>query len=228
MTKGAAVATYVLVPGGWHGGWYFEPLARRLREHGHQAFAVTLTGVGDRNHLLTGSVNLDTHIQDVIALLESERIEDAVLCGHSYAGMVISGVADRAPERVDSLVYCDAYLPANGDSCWTLTSDPYRDLFVAGSARTGYAVDAPETLDPRATSHPLASFTQAVRLTGSLDRFRRRDYVYLSDWTGSPFASVHKRLSQDPAWRVHDLPVGHNVMAAAADELTAILLDVAD
>ncbi|WP_211768132.1 alpha/beta fold hydrolase [Kutzneria sp. CA-103260] len=222
------MATYVLVPGGWHGGWYFEPLARRLREHGHQAFPVTLTGVGDRHHLLTGAVNLDTHIQDVMAVLESERIEDAVLCGHSYAGMVISGVADRMPERVDSLVYCDAYVPDDGDSCWTLTSEPYRELFLAGSARTGYAVDPPERLGPRATSHPLASFVQSIRLTGSLDRFRRRDYVYLSDWTGSPFTALYERLSQDSAWRVHDIPVGHNVMASAADELAAILLDAAD
>jgi pimeloyl-ACP methyl ester carboxylesterase len=225
--EGAAMATYVLVPGGWHGGWYFEPLARRLRTGGHEAYPVTLTGVGDRNHLLTASVNLDTHIQDVVAVLESERIEDAVLVAHSYGGMVISGVADRVPERVDSVVYCDAYVPEDGDSCFTLTSDTYRSQFLEGCARDGYAVEPPERLRPRATSHPLASFLQSIRLTGSLDRFRRRDYIYLSGWPATPFTALYKRLSEDPAWHVHDIPVGHNVMAAAADDLASILLDVA-
>ena len=90
------------VPGAWHGGWWFEPLARRLRRHGHEAYPLTLTKIGDRNHLLTASVNLDTHIQDVANVLEAERIEDAVLVGHNYGGMVITGVADFAPERVDA------------------------------------------------------------------------------------------------------------------------------
>src|SRR5215217_3201414 len=93
------MATFVLVPGAWHSGWWFDPLARRFRRHGHEAYLLTLTGVGDRNHLLTDSVNLD-NIQDLANVLEAERIEDAVLVGHSYGGMVITGVADRVPERV--------------------------------------------------------------------------------------------------------------------------------
>jgi pimeloyl-ACP methyl ester carboxylesterase len=218
------MATFVLIPGGWHGGWYFEPLARTLREHGHTAYSVTLTGIGDRAHLLSGTVNLDTHIADVVRLLESERIEDAILVGHSYAGMVVSGVADRAPDRVDSLVYCDAYVPEDGDSCWSLTSDTYRAAFRDGWGADGCSVAPSPSLDPRATAHPLASFLQRIRLTGGLERFRRRDYVYLSGWPGTPFTETYVRLRDDPAWHTHDLPVGHNVMRAAPDELRDILL----
>jgi pimeloyl-ACP methyl ester carboxylesterase len=106
------MATFVLVPGAWHGGWWFEPLARLLGRLGHEAYPLTFTGIGDRNPLLTASVNLD-NIQDLANVLEAGRIEDAVLVGHSYGGMVISGVADRVPERVD------AFVPRNGDAAWT-------------------------------------------------------------------------------------------------------------
>ena len=119
------MATFVLVPGAWHGGWWFDPLARRLRRHGHEAYLLTLTGVGDRNHLLTDSVNLD-NIQDLANVLEAERIEDAVLVGHSYGGMVITGVADRVPERVDALVYVDAFVPRDRDAAWDLATDDLR------------------------------------------------------------------------------------------------------
>ena len=98
------MATFVLVPGGWHGGWYFQGMAARLRAEGHAAVPVTLTGLGDRAHLATASTNLDTHIQDVIAVLNAERVNDAVLVGHSYGGMVITAVADRVPELIEGLV----------------------------------------------------------------------------------------------------------------------------
>lgn len=212
------MATYVLIPGGWRGGWWFEPLAQRLRAEGHEAYSVTLSGAGDR------VVNLDTHIQDVMDVLVAEDLHDVVLCGHSYGGMVVSGVADRAPERVDSVVYVDAYVPEDGDSCFTLTSDAYRAVFLEQSRGDGSSVQPRQGGDPRTTAQPLATFLQAIRLTGSLARFRRRDYVYLSGWTGSPFTDLYERLSQDPAWHVHTLPVGHDVMAAAADELAEILL----
>jgi len=107
------MATFVLVPGPWHGGWWFELLARRLRRHGHEANLLTLAGVGDRNHLLIASVNLD-NIRDLANVLEAEWIEDAMLVGHSYGGMVITGVADRVTERVDALVYVDAFVPRDG------------------------------------------------------------------------------------------------------------------
>lgn len=217
------MATFVLVPGGWHGGWQYRPIAKALRQAGHDAYPVTLTGLGDRAHLRATDVNLDTHIQDVVALLEAEHITDAVLVGHSYAGMVITGVADRCPERIARLVYSDAYVPADGDSCWDLTTPAFRQLFIEGATADGLRVEPPPGLDPRATAHPLPSFLQRLRLSGAPSRVRRRDYIYLSGWQGSPFAEVYQRLSEDPAWHTHCLPTGHNVVAEAPDKLLEIL-----
>lgn len=219
------MTTFVLVPGAWHGAWTFEPLARRLRAHGHQAFPLTLTGVGDRKHLISSSVNLDTHIEDVVNLLADQQVTDAVLVGHSYGGMVITGAADRAAGRVAGLVYVDAMVPEDGDSCWSLVTERERGWYLNGTAETGYASAPLPFFDPRATPHPLASLLQAVRLEGGLDRFRGRDYVYATGWDGeSPFTGLYERLSADPAWRTHALASGHNVMGDAPDELLKVLL----
>jgi len=218
------VATFVLVPGGWHGGWWYRPIAAALRRHGHDAYPVTLTGLGDRAHL-GATANLDTHIQDVVALLETERITDAVLVGHSYSGMVITGAADRCPDRVTRLVYSDAYVPADGDSCWELTTPEFRRVFLEGAAADGFGVAPIPGTDPRNTAHPLASFVQKIRLSGAVERVPRRDFLYLSGWQGNPFTELYERLSGDPAWHTHSLPTSHNVVDEAPDELLEILLE---
>ncbi|HEX5191330.1 MAG TPA: alpha/beta hydrolase [Solirubrobacteraceae bacterium] len=218
-------ATFVLVPGGWHGGWDFRPVTDRLRARGQPVYELTLSGVGERSHIPAGLVNLDTHIEDVIRVLEQEDLHDVVLCGHSYGGMVIAGVADRARERIDRLVYIDAYVPDDGDSCFSLTSPRYRQLFLDGARRDGSAVDPPAGLDPRTTSHPIATFLQAISLSGRQHDVRRRDYVYLSGWSGTPFTNVYARLRHDDRWHVYELATGHNAMREAPDELAAILLD---
>ena len=104
------MSTFVLVHGAWHGSWCWKRVRKALQDQGHQVFTPTLTGLAERSHLLSPSVNLDTHIDDVVNLIRWEELSDVVLCGHSYAGAVISGVADRIPERIRSLVYLDAFL----------------------------------------------------------------------------------------------------------------------
>jgi pimeloyl-ACP methyl ester carboxylesterase len=136
-----------------HGGWCFADLTEQLRGHGHLVHPLTLTGIGERGHLLHGGVNLDTHIEDVTALLAAENIHGAVLVGHSYGGMVITGTADRMPERVDSLVYIDAVVPAHGDSCWALVSDQERRWYL-DVEDSGYATRPLPFFDLRATPHP--------------------------------------------------------------------------
>ncbi|MEV0202768.1 alpha/beta hydrolase [Nonomuraea sp. NPDC050691] len=221
------MATYVLVPGMCHGGWSFDPVTERLRAQGHRVIPVTLSGVAERSHLLTGGVNLDTHIRDVTALLEAEGVEDAVLVGHSYGGMVITGAAGRAPGRAGALVYLDAVVPSDGDSCWSLVRDEERRWY-ADVDETGYAVRTLPFFDPRATPHPIASVLQPLRLTGDLSHVRRRDYVYAARWDGeSPSTVFHDRLRPDPAWTVHSLAGGHNLMRDTPDELVRILLDAA-
>ncbi|NBH12045.1 alpha/beta hydrolase [Amycolatopsis sp. SID8362] len=220
------MTAFVLVPGMCHGGWCFADLTAQLRGLGHLVHPVTPTGIGERSHLLSGGVNLDTHIEDVTALLTAEDVHDAVLVGHSYGGMVITGAADRLPGRVDSLVYLDAVVPEDGDSCWALVSEQERQWYL-DVVDSGYAVRPLPFFDPRATPHPLASVLQPLRLTGDPARVRRRDYVYAAGWDGeSPFTPVYERLRADPTWTTHSLDGGHNLMRDTPGELLKILLDV--
>ncbi len=123
------MTTYVLIPGAWHGAWCFDDLADALRREGHRVLTYTLTGVAERVHLAHGGVNLETHITDVLAALAAESdADDLVLVGHSYGGMVITAVADRVPEKVDALVYLDAVVPHDGESCWHLVNDEMRQV----------------------------------------------------------------------------------------------------
>src|SRR5262245_5773513 len=124
------MATVVFVAGGWYGGWALAPMARRLRGLGHEVFTPTMTGLGERTHLAVTRPNLDTHITDVENVLVYEKLERVVLIGHSYAGMVVSGVADRIPERIAALLYVDAFVPEDGDSWWSLAGDRYRAIAI--------------------------------------------------------------------------------------------------
>jgi pimeloyl-ACP methyl ester carboxylesterase len=217
------MTTFVLVPGLHHGGWSFAPLTSRLRAQGHDVHPLTLTGVGDRNHLITAAVNLDTHIADVLAVIDGERLDDVVLCGHSYGGMVIAGVADQVPERIRALVYLDAFVPEDGDSAWTLNTEAFRHRTLSGVRGDGYSVPPEPFYDPRATTHPLASILQGIELTGKLDTVTRRTYVFASDWPQGPFGPFAERLRADPGWQVHVLPSGHNLMGHVPDELARIV-----
>jgi pimeloyl-ACP methyl ester carboxylesterase len=219
----APPATFVLVPGGWHGGWDYRPVTERLRARGHTVYELTLSGLGERSHLPPGTINLDTHIADVVRVFEQADLRDAVLVGHSYGGMVIAGAADRVRDRIARIVYLDAYVPDDGDSCFTLTSPAYQQLFLDGIRHDGWSVPPPAGPDPRVTPHPAAAFFQGVSLSGRPNDVARRDYVYLSGWPGTPFASVYERLRADPDWHVHEIPCGHNAMREAPDELVGIL-----
>ncbi|MGV9798008.1 alpha/beta fold hydrolase [Mycobacterium sp. NPDC003449] len=221
------MTTFVLVPGACHGGWYFDELAAGLRAAGHRVLALTLTGVAERSHLAHAGVNLETHIADVLAELAAHRLTDAVLVGHSYGGMVITAVADRVPQQVDSLIYLDAFVPDDGDSCWTLVTDELR-AWYADVDTTGYGVPPLRFFEERASAHPLASLMQPIRLTGNLSRFRRRVYVYATQWDGEPpFSSLFDRLRRDRSWTTHALDSTHNLLAGHTDEVLQILLDTA-
>src|SRR6185503_6907758 len=115
MAEVVGPAAFVLVHGAWHGGWCWRRVARRLRAAGCEVHTPTLTGLGDRAHLLSPQVGLDTHIDDVVRLVDVEGAADVILVGHSYAGLVISGVADQRPKNVRLRVYLDAFLPEDGD-----------------------------------------------------------------------------------------------------------------
>lgn len=233
--------TLVLVHGGWHGGWCWRPVAAVLRAAGHEVHAPTLTGLGDRAHLrepLGDRLGLHTHVDDVAALLVAEDVRDVVLVGHSYAGLVIEGAADRVPDRVGRLVHLDAFVPAAGRSLFDLLP-PARREFYDRQVRDG-AVDPPpvEALgitDPdtarrvvaRLTPQPVATFTEALPLTGSAQRVPR-SYVRCTEGPMvASFAPFAERARSDPAWDLHELACGHDAMLIAPDDVAALLGTVA-
>lgn len=221
------MSTYVLVPGMCHGAWCFDGLAASLRAQGHHVLALTLTGVAERSHLLPGAVNLETHLTDVLAAISADTAAgaDLVLVGHSYGGMVITGVADRIPEQVSSLVFVDAVVPRDGERCWDLVDDDERAWYVRVDD-SGFGVPPLPFFDPRATSHPLATLLQPLRLADDLSRFRRRVFVYARDWPGqSPLQPSYDRVRDDPTWICRELDGKHNLMRDCPDELLAILLE---
>jgi pimeloyl-ACP methyl ester carboxylesterase len=219
------MATFVLIPGGWRGGWWYAPLTERLRQAGHAAYAVTLSGL-EETPAPAAPINLETHIADVLELLSVEDLSEVILCAHSYGGMVATGVADRAPERLAALVYLDAFAPDNGQAWWDLAGDAYRQLVIAGAGHDGVTVMPRDGVDPRCRPHPLGTFVQSLNLRRSPPELPRV-FVYATGWSATPFTTQFERLRADPAWTVRTIACAHDLVHGALDETFAVLIDVA-
>lgn len=235
--------TFVLVHGAWHGGWCWTRVAGRLRDLGHDVFVPTLTGLGERRHLISPQVNLDTHIDDVLNLMAFEELSDVVLVGHSYAGIVISGVADRAPERLRQLVYLDALLLESGKSIFSSFPKSVIDQRMAVIRETGGGVGAPVALPPpafgvhdaqdarwvarRMTPQPVGTYLQPLTLQSPLGNGRPKVYI---DCTLQPIETLQAGKAQvrsDPGWTVHTLAAAHDAMVTAPGPLTDLLAALA-
>ena len=214
------MARFVLVPGGWHGGWAFEAVGNALSSEGHEVQALTLSGLGDEP---ANGTNLEGHIDEVVQAVRG-RDTPAVLVGHSYGGMVITGAADKEPSRVGAIVYADAYVPDDGASVWSLATPTYRERFIAGAAADGLTCAPPAHLDKRCRPHPMATFLQAIKLTGNWRNVRSKAFIAACGWEGSPFVALYERLRLDPEWATHRLDCAHDVPRLAPEALTRILL----
>lgn len=235
------MATFVLVHGAWSGGWCYGRVADMLRAEGHRVFTPTLTGQGERSHLLTSAVNLSTHIDDVAGVFRNEELDGVVLAGHSYGGMVITGVADRMPEKIAALVYLDAFLPENGQSLFDINVPANTQRFVASAGDIGgLAVPPPpaaffnvnagdvERVDRLAAPFPLAAMAERLKLTGRHKGIAKRVYVHGTVLPReSPFKPFYERVKNDPAWTAHALACGHHVMLDMPEKTAAILRDAA-
>ena len=232
---------FVLVHGTSHGGWCWARVARLLRAQGHDVFAPTLTGVGERSHLLRPGIDLDTHITDVVNVIRWERLQDVVLCGHSYGGWVISGVVEQVPERIGSIVYVDAFLPEDGQRGIDLQS-PESSAEVLDAAEKDetarpahsaarYGLNRADLawVDPLLTPQPVGVSLQPIRLTGARERVARKAYVLATGYAeANPrFAEAYEKLKPDPTWRLFEAPCGHEVMLDMPDLVAEILLGVA-
>lgn len=202
------------------------PLSCELR--GHDADAVTLEGLDPDAVEPPSGINLTAHVRQVVDLLVARPDDVVVLVGHSYAGSVITGVADQRPTQVQSLIYLDAFVPSDGDSCWSMTNEEQRKWYVGGSSRTGLAVDPLPFFDDRARPQPIGTLMQASTLAGDHQQIEKRTYAVATDpqWTPhSPFVAVADRLRSDPRWTVIDLDSTHNMLAKGTDLLRELLLE---
>jgi pimeloyl-ACP methyl ester carboxylesterase len=234
------MATFVLVHGGGHGGWCFQPLARLLRAAGHDVYTPTLTGVGERRHLISPDVDLDLHIQDVVNVLRYEDLYDVILLGHSYGGLVITGTADRALDRVGQLVYLDASIPEDGESLAVLS--PVLMEQARSGARVVEGVELvlwPEDYPPeffgindpktaawareRLTPHPWRTFEQPIRLshTNAVKKIPRTNINCSETLRIRPLERRQRALEAD---RVYEIDTGHDLMITEPGAVADMLL----
>ena len=248
------MATYVLVAGAWLGGWAWHPVTQRLREHGHDVHPVTLTGLGERSNLASPEVDLDTYIADVVGLMEAEDLHDVVLVGHSYAGHVVTAVADQIPERISLLAYLDAGPSPDGAAFMDLQPPAARELIerlveeagegwriplptweelegVMGASLEGLGQEERDYMRARATAQPLRTWTQPL----SLKKPARAGLPKLLISCSIPLDQVRQMIASGhpwfaalagPEWSFLELPTGHWPMFSVPDALASLLLDL--
>ncbi len=240
MADSEGAHTIVLVHGAFHGGWCWRRVADALREQGHWVFTPTLTGLGERSHQLDESVSLDTWIEDIVGVIESEELTDVLLVGHSLGGLTVSGVADRLPERLRALVYLDALLVPDGLTAVDMgpPGERERRAAAAGIADTDLALppfpaasfgvvdpDDAAWLQRRMTPQPIRPYLDPVHLDHPLGNGLPCTYIACTSPI-YPANDPSKELARSqPGWRWLELESGHNAMVTAPDALTAMLLD---
>ena len=223
--------TFLLVHGAWHGGWCWKKLTPLLRAAGYPVFTPTLTGLGERSHLISPSVDLTMHIEDIAAVLEYEDLHDVVLVGHSYGGMVITGVAEREGNRLSQLVYLDAFLPEDGKSIKDYAKlNPTREdgwrVPVPGSAPRFGITDERDIawMEKRLGDQPNKTFTEPIRITGDKNRSVRGSFVQC---TKAPFFSEAAERAKKNGYRSRELFAGgHDVMITKPELLAKVLLEL--
>jgi pimeloyl-ACP methyl ester carboxylesterase len=245
MKQEASMATFVLVHGAWHGGWCWQKLTPFLEAAGHQVHAPTLTGLAERASELSPDVGLDTHIQDIVGLLLDKDLHGVILVGHSYGGMVITGVVDQAPERIGRLVYLDTFVPRDGESMVSVS--PLISYLLRRQAQAdGWRIDSRGdygvTTEPdrswvlrSVTPQPLKTLEQPLHLKNpAIVSTKPRTRI---DCVGGGFFFTRVRPllrhllaprafpPTEAGWRLRQLPTGHDAMITMPRELADLLLE---
>jgi pimeloyl-ACP methyl ester carboxylesterase len=232
------MTTFVLVHGAWHGGWCWDRVVPLLRSRGHEVHAPTLTGLSERAHLLSPSVGLDTHVEDIVRLVDVLGLRDVVLVGHSYAGQIVTAVADRRADAIAKRVYLDAFVGEDGETAVSLQPETVAHHWSESAAGPGFGWLVPvrklevlgvteqadiDWLSPRLTPHPWKTYTDPLRLTGAVDSVDAA-FIECVDWM-RVFESQATR-ARGKGWPVLELPTGHEAMVTAPEALADMLLEL--
>jgi len=250
-------STFVLVHGASQGGgWCWRRVSDRLERRGHdvqgstnaaggrmpgaaKVFTPTLTGLGERSHLMSGNVNLDMHITDVVNVIKWESLEGIVLVGHSYGGWVVSGVAEQMLPAISSIVFLDAFMPENGQKGLDLNSERSRAEIARALEKGDISRPPPPAstwnvnekdrawVDAKQTAQPIGVSFQPIKLTGARDRVATKTYIRTTDFANPNFDRFYAKTKADRSWRTYEVPCGHDVMIDLPDRLTEILEEVA-
>jgi pimeloyl-ACP methyl ester carboxylesterase len=234
--------TYVLVHGANHGGWCYARVADLLRALGHRVFTPTLSGLAERAGDNVRSINLTTHINDILDLFKWQELEKVVLCGHSYGGMVTAGVADRIPDQIDHLVFLDAVVPENG-KCMTDYVWPGAMLLevmqIVGAYGGGSMLPVPPAaffkvnevdqpmVDRLLTPHPMASLLERIAIGDNAARIAQHSYIYAANFGLPALTEQYERAKSLPDWHTYEVEAGHDIMLDAPERLSEILSHLA-
>ncbi len=232
------MATFVLVHGAWHGAWCWRRVARQLAARNHEVFAPTLTGLAERSHLLRPDTALDTHILDIVNVMKWQELAEVVLVGHSYGGMVISGVAEKLEKAIASFVMLDAFFPENGHSVLDVAPPAVVEAIIAAQGagattlppRSAAAFNVNEKdrawVDAQCTPLPIKCFTQKLALTGARERVAKKTYIRAMGYP-SPSFDQGLATARDRGWNVHEMPCGHDAMIDMPQLLAELLEEAA-
>jgi pimeloyl-ACP methyl ester carboxylesterase len=237
------MATFLLVHGGGHGGWCYNKLNPLLRAEGHLVFSPSLSGCGDRKHVVSAGTDLDTHITDIVNLMDYDDLGSVILVGHSYGGMVITGVADRAPERIQALVYLDAAHPVNGESLRQVAPEQIEPAYagvrtlhgaemvmwpVPGMAAFFGVTDPKDAawVDSRLTPHPWKTFAQPLVLTNH-DAAKRIKRTNINCTQSLRTSESRGSSRQTEGHRNYEIDTGHDLMITEPRAVADMLLEVA-
>ncbi|MBI1201174.1 MAG: alpha/beta fold hydrolase [Rhodopseudomonas sp.] len=218
--------TFLLVPGAWHGAWCYRRVQDLLEAKGFRVHALSLTGLADRSHLASDAVNMDTHIADVVNFVTWEDLNDFVLVGHSYGGLVVTGAAEKIGDRVSSIVYLDAFMPENGQSMADIVK---REMPVTGftpsypAAAMGVLPEDAAWADTKLTPQPVNTYNQKMTLTGTYQKIAKKTYVRTLGFPNPGMQATYETFKQRSDWRTFTIDCGHDLMLAKPVETADLL-----
>jgi pimeloyl-ACP methyl ester carboxylesterase len=229
--------TFLLVHGTFAGGWCWRRVADLLEKQGHKVFSPTLTGLGERSHLASKDINLDTHVTDIVNVFKWEDLRSVCLVAHSYGGWIGSGVAEQVGDRITSIVWLDAYKPGNGQKPIDLTNEAFRKIVLTAVEKGDATFSPPPKLPPifvnendrayvdaKLTPHPVSTYLQPIKLTGARENVTKKTYIRALNFASPAFDRALLECRTDQTWNTVETNSYHIVMLDEPEWLAETLV----